>query len=422
MTTLLHNHEQQATIQAQPVEHGDDMSAAKPRSSEDRKRAGRRAWVILAAIGIGAAAAATASTLPRLGVSHELAETTQHLDAARRSVTVVSPARSDTHAEIRLPGSTNALLETVIYARTSGYIESLNADIGDHVKAGQLLATIASPEVDQQLLEARARLNESKANLDLAATRLKRFQDMFKTSVATDQEVDDAQAVYNTRLAALRVSEAVVTRLETDQSYQKVVAPFDGVVTKRNIDKGSLITAGSGANVTSLFALEQPATIRVFVDVPQTSAESIRPGTSAAVEFREFPNEQFKAKVVRTAGSLDEATRTLRTELHVANGDGRLFGGMYAQVKLSPEAKQRPLVVPASTLVIDAAGTSVVMVNGEGRLHRTPVRLGRDFGREVEVVSGIAPDARLVASPRDDLRDGEVVTIVQPTNPTVASR
>jgi RND family efflux transporter MFP subunit len=192
-------------------------------------------------------------------------------------VTVVSPTAAKAQSQLRLPGSTSALQETTIYARTSGYIASLHTDIGDHVKAGQLLATIASPEVDQQLLEARARLAEGKANLALADTRLKRFFEMHKTGVATDQEVDDAQAVYNTHEAALRVSEAVVSRLETDQAYQKVIAPFDGIVTRRNIDLGSLITAGSGSNVSSLFELQQQETLRVFVDVPQSWSASVTP-------------------------------------------------------------------------------------------------------------------------------------------------
>jgi RND family efflux transporter MFP subunit len=399
------------------------MGAAKPRTAEQRRRAGKRAWLLLAILGVGAAAAATASTLPRLGVPKELAETSHRIDQARRSVTVVSPAAPKAHAEVRLPGSTSPLQETVIYARTSGYIASLNVDIGDRVKAGQLLATIASPEVDQQLLEARARLEEGKANLALAETRLNRIKGMFKTSVASDQELDDAQAVVNTQLASLRVSEAVVSRLQTDQSYQKVVAPFDGVVTRRNIELGSLITAGSGSNVSSLFELQQQTTMRVFVDVPQSSATTITPGTSADVELREFPGEHFEARVVRTSGALDRSSRTLRTELHVPNPDGRLLPGMYANVKLAIDNNARqPLVVPANTLVIDSAGVQVVVLDEANHITRAPVQLGRDFGREVEVVSGLKPDARLVVSPRDDLRAGEQVSVVNSKATSVASR
>lgn len=424
MTTLQH-HNGNAMHHAHLDDHAhhEDLSAdAAPRSPHERRRAGRRAWMILAVVGISAAAAATASTLPRLGASKALVETNQVIDHARRSVTVVSPKPATAQAEVRLPGSTSALQETVIYARTNGYIASLHADIGDRVKAGQLLATIASPEVDQQLLEARARLEESRANVALAQTRLNRFKAMHNTSVATDQEVDDAQQVFNTQQAALKVSEAVVSRLETDQSYQKVVAPFDGMITRRNIDLGSLITAGSGSSVTSLFELQQAGTLRVFVDVPQSFSPSVQAGTTASVDVREFPNERFEAKVVRTSGALDPATRTLRTELHLPNTDGRLVPGMYAQVKLALTDGRQPLVVPANTLVIDSSGVSVVTVGSDNRVARNPVRLGRDFGREVEVVSGIAPDVRLVVSPRDDLRAGEEVSIVETAKPAVASR
>lgn len=417
-----HNGHPVATPQATAQSAHEDFSAARPRRPEERRRAGRRAQLFLAVIGITAVGAAAASTWPRLHTQEALAETTQRIDQARRSVTIVSPTPSKSAAEVRLPGSTSALQETVIYARTSGYIASLNADIGDHVKAGQLLATIASPEVDQQLLEARARLEEGKANLALAQTRLNRFKDMFKKSVATDQELDDAQATYNTQLAALRVGEAVVTRLETDQSYQKVVAPFDGVITQRKIDLGSLITAGSGTNVSSLFALQQQTTMRVFVDVPQSWADSIGPGTQATVELREFPNETFRAQVVRTSRSLDPLTRTLRTELHLPNTDGRLIAGSYAQVHLSVDNTRGALTIPASTLVIDSAGVSVATVTADNRIAHTPVKLGRDFGREVEVTSGLTADARLVVSPRDDLRDGETVTVVEPAKAVASSK
>jgi RND family efflux transporter MFP subunit len=230
------------------------------------------------------------------------------------------------------------------------------------VKAGQLLATITSPEIDQHCSKPARAARKVVANVALAEARVKRIKDVATSGAVSAQELDDAQAVYNSQLAAQRVSEAVVSRLETEQSYQKVVAPFDGVVTRRNIDRGSLITAGSGTSVSSLFELQQQTTMRVFVDVPQSWAMTIAPGTPAVVELREFPNEQFHAKVVRTSGALETSTRTLRTELHLPNADGRLMPGMYAQVKLSPANGHPPLVVPANTLVIDGAGVQVVTV------------------------------------------------------------
>ena len=394
--------------------HEDLSALVAPSTPEVRRRTGRRAWSILVMVGIGAVGAAAVSTWPRLHVPAALAEATQKIDQARRSVSVVSPTPSKAVAEVRLPGSTSALQETIIYARTSGYISSLTADIGDRVKAGQLLATIASPEVDQQLNEARARREEGHTNLVLAQSRLKRLKSVSASGAVSAQQLDDAQALYNSQLAAQRVSDDVVSRLETDQSYQKVIAPFDGVITRRNIELGSLITAGSGTSVSSLFELTQQNTMRIFVDVPQSWAPSITVGMTASVELREFPDEQFQAKVVRTSSALDPATRTLRTELHIPNPQGRLIPGMYVQVRFSCDNSHGAIVVPSNTLVIDSNGVNVVRVDSQGRIVRTPVRIGRDFGREVEVVSGLWPDARLVVSPRDDLADGETVTVVQP--------
>ena len=402
-------------VHRSPEGHEDLSALVAGRTPEVRRRTGRRAWSILAIVGICAVGAAAASTWPRLRVPAALAETTQKIDQARRSVSIVSPTPSKAVAEVRLPGSTSALQETIIYARTSGYISSLTADIGDRVRAGQLLATIASPEVDQQLNEARARREEGHTNLVLAGSRLKRLKSVSASGAVSAQQLDDAQALYNSQLAAQRVSDDVVSRLETDQSYQKVIAPFDGVITRRNIELGSLITAGSGTSVSSLFELTQQNTMRIFVDVPQSWSPSITVGMTASVELREFPDETFQAKVVRTSSALDPATRTLRTELHIANPQGRLLPGMYVQVKFSCDNSHGAMVVPSNTLVIDSNGVNVVRVDSQGRIVRTPVRIGRDFGREVEVVSGLSPDARLVVSPRDDLAEGETVTVVQPS-------
>lgn len=423
-TTMSHRHNGDQTA-LQPGESStalDDLSATAPREREARRRTGRRALTFLALLGLGGVGAAAAGTWPRLHAQAALARTTQRIDQARRTVTVVSPSPAKAVATVRLPGSTSALQETIIYARTSGYIASLKADIGDRVKAGQLLATIASPEVDQQLNEARARRDEGYANVALAKSRLNRLKSVSTTGAVSPQQIDDAQEIYNSQLAAQRVSDNVVWRLETDQSYQKVIAPFDAVVSKRNIELGSLITAGSGTTVSSLFELQQQSTIRVFVDVPQSCAASIAPGMTAIVDLREFPSDHFHAKVVRTSSALDPSTRTLRTELHLPNRDGRLMPGMYAQVNFSLDNARGALVIPTSTLVIDSAGTGVVTVDKDGRIARAPVKLGRDFGREIEVVSGLSPGARLVVSPRDDLADGETVIVVDPTKPVAAAR
>jgi RND family efflux transporter MFP subunit len=298
---------------------------------------------------------------------------------------------------------------TVLHARTNGYVKAFHADIGDHVKAGQVLAEIESPETDQQLREARATLERNRADLALAGQRLGRIQALWDRQAANRSELDDLTAQHNAAVAAVRVSEAVVSRLETEQSYQKVVAPFDGVVTQRNVELGSLVTAGSAAGVTPLFRLEQDGVLKVLVDVPQSAAPAVTVGQSVKVEIREYAGRSVEGKVVRTAGSVDPGTRTLRTEVHVPNPKGDLLAGLYAQVNLPVRDPRNPLRIPAAALVVDAAGTQVVTVDGGSAAHRHAVTLGRDFGREVEVTAGLRGDERLVVSPRDDLRDGDLV-------------
>jgi RND family efflux transporter MFP subunit len=298
-----------------------------------------------------------------------------------------------------------------LYARTNGYLKSYHADIGDRVAAGQVLAEIESPEVDEQLNQARAQLARNRADLTLAAQRLGRIQALREQNASSPGELDDQLAVHNAAVAAVRVGEAAVSRLEKEQSFQKVVAPFDGVVTQRNIDLGSLVTSGSSTGVAPLFRVEQNTVLRVFVDVPQTAAPSVAVGQGVQVEVREIPGRTFEGKVARTAGTVDPATRTLRTEIHVPNPKGELFAGTYAQVHLGVTDPRKPLRIPAAALVIDASGPQVVAVDAGGVAHRRAVTPGRDFGREVEVTSGLAGDERLVVNPRDDLRDGDGVEV-----------
>jgi RND family efflux transporter MFP subunit len=207
------------------------------------------------------------------------------------------------------------------------------------------------------------------------------------------------------------VTDAVVTRLETEQAYQRVVAPFGGVVTQRNVELGSLVTAGSAAGVTPLFRLEQDGVLKVLVDVPQSAAPAVSAGQTVGVEIREFGGRRFDGTVARTAGSVDPATRTLRTEIHLPNPKGELLAGLYAQVYLPVQDPRKPVRIPAAALVVDATGAHVVAVDAGGAARPRPVMLGRDFGREVEVTGGLAGDERLVVSPRDDLRDGDVVDV-----------
>ena len=374
-------------------------------------RTTRRVLAFLTVVAVAGAALVTAGVAPRGDRATELATDGKAVAEARRAVAVAAPTRDGAEYALRLPGSTAPLQATVLYARTNGYLRRFHADIGDRVKAGAVLAEIESPETDAQLREARATLRQNRANLALVSQRLDRAKKARETQAVAQAEVDDLTAQLNAATAAVGVAEAVVSRLETDQSYQKVVAPFDGVVTQRNVELGSLVSAGSAAGVTPLFRIEQDGVLKVLVDVPQTAAPSVTTGQAVQVELREQPGRKLQGKVARTAGAVDAATRTLRTEVHLPNADGKLLSGTYAQVHLPVRDPRNPLRIPASVLAIDAAGPQVVTVDAAGVLRRKPVTLGRDFGRQVEVVHGLAGDERLVVNPRDDLREGERVEV-----------
>src|SRR3954470_3034082 len=293
-----------------------DRAAGPQGSKRPRPRTTRRVVMFLSVAALGGAALVSAGLAPRAGRGDALAADAKAVADARRAVSVVSPTRDGSDYELRLPASTAPLQVTVLYARTNGYVKRFHADIGDHVKAGAVLAEIESPETDARLREARATLEQNRANLTVLSQRLDRARKAFATQAVARAEIDDLTAEHNSATAAVHVAEATVTRLESDQSFQKVVAPFDGVVTQRNVELGSLVSAGSAAGVTPLFRLEQNGVLKVLVDVPQTAAPSVAPGQTAQVEVRERPGRRFEGKVVRTAGAVDPATRTLRTEIH----------------------------------------------------------------------------------------------------------
>ncbi|MDB5295056.1 MAG: efflux transporter periplasmic adaptor subunit [Phycisphaerales bacterium] len=385
--------------------------AAEPEHPRPAPRTTKGVVAFFAAAGLTGVALTAVGLAPRAGRAGELAAATAGTADARRAVAVVAPSRGAAAYELRLPGSTAPFQVTVLYARTSGYLKAFHADIGDRVVAGQLLAEIESPEVDEQLHEARATLEQNVANLALANQRLDRVTALVAQRAAGRGELDDLTAQRNSAAAAVRVSEAVVARLAKDQSYQKVVAPFAGVITQRSVEPGSLVTAGSAAGVTSLFRLEQNDVLKVFVDAPQTAAPAVTVGLPVGIEVREFPGRRFEGKVVRTAGSVDPATRTLRAEIQLPNPKGELMSGMYAQAFLGVQDPRHPVRIPAAALVVDAAGTQVVTVDAAGAARRQPVTLGRDFGKDVEVTSGLRGDERLVVSPRDDLKDGDAVAV-----------
>jgi RND family efflux transporter MFP subunit len=329
----------------------------------------------------------------------------------RPTVSVISPQRPDDNAYLLLPGSTQAIQETAIYARTNGYVRQWLVDIGAKVEAGQLLAEIETPEIDQELNQARAAVEQASANAELARVTMVRWREMLQKRVVSAQEFDEKRAAADARRADLNAAQANVQRLERLQGFQRVVSPFAGIVTARNIDTGALVSAGSNGQSGPLFRIAQTDTLRIYVTVPETNSRAIAPGQNASVTFREIPDKTFNAKVVRTAGALDPAARTLLTELQLPNPDGQLLPGMYAEIEFVLPHDGRTLLVPGNAVMIRSDGPKVLVVDAEQTIRTRAVKLGRDLGDKVEILSGLSSSEQLVANPTDQLREGVEVKL-----------
>ena len=365
-----------------------------------------RYWLLAALVLV---VALLAGFVPRWQARAALREQTEAL--AVPSVTVIAPRAAARESVLVLPGEVRPLVEAPIYARTSGYVKRWLVDLGAAVKAGDLLAEIDAPEVDQQLLQARAQLGEANANAHLAKTTAARFDTLRKTAAVSAQDKDEKDADSANRDATVEAARANVRRLEDLRSFQRVTAPFDGVITERSTDVGQLITAG---NSQPLFRLAQPQTLRVFVRVPQAFAHQIAAGQSADVGFTEIPGRAFEAKVVRTAGAIDPASRTLLTELQLDNAEGKILAGSHAEVRAKIPATEAALLLPANTLLYRAEGTQVGIVGENGRVELRTVKLGRDFGHDLEIRDGLKPEDRVILNPSDSLATGTTVRLAEP--------
>ncbi|HKC12944.1 MAG TPA: efflux RND transporter periplasmic adaptor subunit [Vicinamibacteria bacterium] len=337
------------------------------------------------------------------------AETAQ---MAAPSVSVVSPQRSAPSQEIVLPGNVQPFMSAPIYARTSGYLKRWHTDIGAHVRKGQLLAEIETPEVDQQLQQARGNLATAQANLTLAEITKDRYQALLATHAVAQQDVDNAIGTYNANKAILDANQANVKQLEALQSFQRIYAPFDGIITARNTDVGALIASGSAGGVkTDLFHISQPGKLRVYVSIPEAYSQAATPGLTAELTLAEFPGRRFQGTLVRTSNSINFATRTLLGEVAVENPSGELLSGSYAEVHLKVPGQAPVYLLPVSTLIFRAQGLQVAVVqNGNAVL--TPVTPGRDFGDQIEIVSGLKGDESVISNPPDSLVSGEKVQVV----------
>jgi RND family efflux transporter MFP subunit len=342
------------------------------------------------------------------------AETAQ---VALTPVSVVSPKQTAPAEEIILPGNVQPFITSPIFARTNGYLKKWYFDIGAHVKQGQLLAVIETPEVDQQLQQARSNLLTAQANLELAAITKARYQGLLKTNAVSQQDVDNAVGTYNANKAIVEADQAAVEQFSALVSFEKIYAPFDGVITARNTDIGDLINSGSTGGVkTDLFHIAQPGTLRVYVNVPEEYSRGVKVGMTADLSLAEFPGRKFRGKLVRTADAINMTTRTLLIEIDVDNPAGTLLTGSYAEVRLQVPTQASTFLLPVNTLLFRSEGLRVGIVR-DGKAVLTAVTPGHDFGDQIEIVSGLKLDDQVIINPPDSIVSGQAVQIVQATLP-----
>ncbi|HWF18172.1 MAG TPA: efflux RND transporter periplasmic adaptor subunit [Verrucomicrobiae bacterium] len=328
------------------------------------------------------------------------------------TVAVVSPAPDKSGAGLMLPAEVRPWLEASIYAQVSGYLSNWLVDIGAQVKQGQVLAEIDTPEINQQLEQARAQLILAQANLDLAKITDARWQSLVKRAAVSEQEAAEKSAGRAVAAANVQATAANVQRLEDMKSFQRVIAPFNGTVTLRNVDIGDLIISGSGGK--QLFHLAQNGKLRVYIRVPEPYAVGISPGQSAELMISEVPGRTFPVKVVTTSKAVSPVSRTLQVELEADNSDGLIFPGSYAEVRLSDASANPRLVLPSNTILFRAAGLQVGIVGTNNTVELRQVQVGRDFGRTIEILSGVTSTDRVIVNPPGSLANGMVVQVVQP--------
>lgn len=369
-----------------------------------------RLLVLFGAILLVLLTAGLVTFLSRRTEAHALARDTEA--AAVPTVAVVLPTSELGSDELVLPGSTEAFEESSIFARTNGYLLRWYKDIGSPVKKGDLLASIDTPEVDQELLQARASREQAKAQLDLAKLSADRWAGLRKTDSVSQQEADQQASGYQQALANLAAVAANVRRLEELESFKSVYAPFSGVLIRRNVDPGALINAGSAGK--ELFVVARVDVLRVYVSVPQAYRAAIKVGTKSVLTVQELPGQKFFGTVARTAQAIDPATRTLRTEVDVPNSGNKLLPGSFGQVHFSAGSKVQRLTVPVNTIIFRAEGSQVALVNQDSKVSFHPITIGRDFGATVEVLGGVEASDPIIINPSDGLEQGQQVHVAQP--------
>jgi RND family efflux transporter MFP subunit len=371
----------------------------------------RRALLFIGVIVLVLAVAGVAALLMRVHDSHVLAEETEQ--NAVPTVAVVHPTAEKPDEELVLPGTLQAYIESPIYARTNGYLLRWYKDIGSHVKQGELLADIDTPEVDQELMQARAARQQVVAAMDLAKISADRYVALRKTDSVSQQEADNQSSGYEQAKANLAAADANVRRLEELEGFKHVYAPFDGVLTRRNVDPGALISSGNAgaSGPRELFDIARTDPLRVYISVPQAYSPAIKTGMDAVVTLQEFPGKKFIGTVVRTADSIDTVTRTLLTEVDVPNKDGKLLPGSFGEVHFKPNIDVNRVTIPVNAMLFRREGPRVAVVGSDGKVQLRPISIGRDYGNTLEVVGGVDVNDRVIVNPSDSIEDGQPVNV-----------
>ena len=370
----------------------------------------RRAIFVAAALVAALVAGAIIVLLNRSFQARALENST----AAHRAqyVTTIQPQSGGDGLPVTLPGTLQGVIESTVYARSSGYLVRWTKDIGASVKKGELLAEIDAPEVDQQLRQAEATRAQSASSEALAKTTAQRWQKLREKDAVTQQDLDERLSAYRQAEADLAAAEANVARLRSVQGFNKVAAPFDGVLTRRNVDVGDLINAGNGGAGQALFSVAQIDPLRLYVYVPQVYADQVRVGDLVKVTLAEHVGSEYNGTIARTARAIDPVTRTLQVEIRVPNPTGALLAGAYVQAQLPIKGNHAATVIPTNVLLFRPDGPRVAVVDGEGRVRLAAVKLGTDFGTSIEVLAGLNAGNRIIVNPADSLADGDVVALV----------
>jgi RND family efflux transporter MFP subunit len=385
-----------------PARDPGEGPALPPRNVE-WKRAKIALWIVLFLLALGAVRTVVVDIMHSRSIDATTRQNT------RQYVNIVTPTQTDRGGETLLPGTLRGFVESPIFARATGYLLHWYVDIGARVKQGQLLADLDTPEIDQELAQAVAQREQTNSSLGLAKSSLARWQQLRGRDAVSQQELDERQSTYNQDVANLAAADANVRRLKQLESFKRIVAPFAGVVTQRNVDVGDLIDAGSGAS-RALFALAQSDPLRVYVQLPQAYAQNVTSGQQVVVTQAELPGEQFRGTITHISGAIDVPTRSLQVEVTLPNPDGKLRPGAYVQVAL-PSAARARLLVPGNTLLFRAEGPRVAVVDANGLVHLHKIVIAQDLGQSLEIESGIDATDKVIVNPSDSIADGDQVVV-----------